>query len=295
MTALASSTIFTTYSVYYVAKLGFSPLQLMLIGTVLELTVLVFEGITGVVADTYGRRMSVIIGMFILGSGFTLEGSVVWLAGDTPLFSAFALVLVAQEGAAVVRRSPLLITIVCVTLFGGAASEGYDRLWQVHLINGIGFPGLPLPMAAWFGLISAASTLLGLLGVHFAERRIDMGSERKLSAVMLLLTAVRIACIAVLALSPSFGLALFSVLVIGSVSSVGEPVYASWLNRNLEGRTRATVLSMVSQSDALGQTAGGPVVGWIGSRFSIRASLLAASVLLLPLLAVFGRGTRRQL
>ncbi|AKG35998.1 hypothetical protein [Paenibacillus durus] len=73
-------------------------------------------------------------------------------------------------------------------------------------------------------------------------------------------------------------------------SSVAEPVYASWLNRNLESRSRATVLSMVSQSDALGQTAGGPVVGWIGSRFSIRASLLAASLLLLPLLAVFGRG-----
>ncbi|QWU18526.1 MFS transporter [Paenibacillus sophorae] len=398
MTALAGSTIFTTYSVYYVAKLGFNPLQLMLIGTVLELTVLVFEGITGVVADTYSRRLSVTLGMFILGGGFMLEGSAVWLAGGTSLFSAFALVLGAQllfglgwtfisgadtawivdevgeeeagslfmrsqrlslaasllgigisvglstlmpnlpylaggaiyfaagfyllrcmretnfqprnrepqashfrtmrntwlEGAAVVRRSPLLITMVFVTLFGGAASEGYDRLWQVHLINGIGFPDLPLSMAAWFGLIGAAETLLGLLAVHFTERRIDMGGERKLSAVMLLLTAVRIACIAVLALSPSFGLALFSVLVIGMVSSVAEPVYASWLNRNLESRTRATVLSMVSQSDALGQTAGGPVVGWIGSRFSIRASLLAASILLLPLLVVFGRGTRKQ-
>ncbi|AIQ14209.1 hypothetical protein [Paenibacillus durus] len=73
-------------------------------------------------------------------------------------------------------------------------------------------------------------------------------------------------------------------------SSVAEPVYASWLNRNLESRSRATVLSMVSQSDALDQTAGGPVVGWIGSRFSIRAPLLAASILLLPLLVVFGLG-----
>ncbi|WP_025694368.1 MFS transporter [Paenibacillus durus] len=96
MTALAGSTIFTTYSVYYVAKLGFNPLQLMLIGTVLELTVLVFEGITGVVADTYGRRLSVIIGMFILGGGFTLEGSAVWLTGGASLFSAFAVVLGAQ-------------------------------------------------------------------------------------------------------------------------------------------------------------------------------------------------------
>lgn len=397
MTALAGSTIFTTYSVYYVVKLGFNPLQLMLIGTVLELTVLVFEGITGVVADTYSRRVSVILGMFILGGGFTLEGSAVWLAGGTSPFSAYALVLGAQllfglgwtfisgadtawivdevgeeeagslfmrskrlslaasllgigisvglsvlmpnlpylaggaiyfaaglyllrcmremkfqprsrepqaspfrtmrntwlEGAAVVSRSPLLITMVFVTLLAGASSEGYDRLWEVHLIKGIGFPDLPLSMAVWFGLINAASTLLGLIAVHFAERRIDMGGERKLNAVMLLLMAVRIACIAVLALSPSFGLAVSAVLIIGMAASVAEPVYASWLNRNLESGSRATVLSMVSQSDALGQTTGGPVVGWIGSRFSIRASLLASSILLLPLLAVFGRGTRR--
>ncbi|MDR9853554.1 hypothetical protein RJP21_08075 [Paenibacillus sp. VCA1] len=54
------------------------------------------------------------------------------------------------------------------------------------------------------------------------------------------------------------------------------------------------MLSMVSQSDALGQTAGGPVVGWIGSRASVRASILTAGVLLLPVLGVFGRIARQK-
>ncbi|MFD2876206.1 hypothetical protein ACFTAO_10035 [Paenibacillus rhizoplanae] len=96
MTSLAASTIFTTYSIYYVIELGLNPLQLVLIGTVLEITVLVFEGITGVVADTYSRRLSVIIAMFVLGSAFVLEGSIVWILHPASLLPAFGWLLISQ-------------------------------------------------------------------------------------------------------------------------------------------------------------------------------------------------------
>ncbi|GAF08458.1 tetracycline resistance protein [Paenibacillus pini JCM 16418] len=94
--ALASSTMFTTYGIYYVTMLDLNPFQLVLVGTVLELTVLLFEGITGVVADTYGRRTSVIIAMFILGLGFVLEGSVIWLADLSSSVPSFAWLLISQ-------------------------------------------------------------------------------------------------------------------------------------------------------------------------------------------------------
>ncbi|MGG0171148.1 hypothetical protein [Paenibacillus dokdonensis] len=42
-------------------------------------------------------------------------------------------------------------------------------------------------------------------------------------------------------------------------------------------------------------TAGGPVVGWIGNRFSIRTSILSAGILMLPVLAVFGRIIRKRI
>jgi DHA3 family tetracycline resistance protein-like MFS transporter len=58
----------------------------VLVGTVLEIAVLTFEVPTGVLADTYSRRVSVITGFFLIGAGFVLEGSV-------PVFGA---VLVAQ-------------------------------------------------------------------------------------------------------------------------------------------------------------------------------------------------------
>ncbi|MFH5186202.1 MFS transporter [Paenibacillus sp. TAB 01] len=390
-TSLANTTMFTTYAVYQVIAVGLNPVQLMLVGTVLEVTVLLFEGIAGVIADTYSRRLSVLIGTFVLGFGFLLEGSVIWLAQAVPILSAFLWLLLSQvifgvghtfisgadaawvvdeageentgriflkakragllgtligiavsvwlsflepnlpyigggmlylllgiflliymketqfvsvqqqdeavshwanlkatwvSGTRVIRRQPVLLMVLLVTLFSGAASEGYDRLWQAHLITDIGFPQSP---PFWIGLIAVVSTLASLLVMRAAERRIDLNNERIVLRGMILLTVLRIAAILALALSQSFAWALAAVLLFEIVRTLTSPVYDTWLNLNVDGRSRATVLSMMSQSDALGQTAGEPCVGWIGQRFSIRASLVAAAVLLVPVLAVYNR------
>ncbi len=49
-------------------------------------------------------------------------------------------------------------------------------------------------------------------------------------------------------------------------------------------QVRATVISMSSQSNALGQIAGGPGVGVIGTWWSLRAALVMAGLLLSPVL-----------
>ncbi len=64
--------MFTVLTVYYVREGGLNPLQLVLIGTVMEITEFIFEIPTGIVADTYSRRLSVIIGMFVTGGAFVL-------------------------------------------------------------------------------------------------------------------------------------------------------------------------------------------------------------------------------
>ncbi|MDP6509107.1 MAG: hypothetical protein QF719_08735 [Chloroflexota bacterium] len=55
---------------------GLDPLQLVLVGTVLEATVFIFEVPTGILADVYNRRLSVIVGVALIGADFTLEGAV---------------------------------------------------------------------------------------------------------------------------------------------------------------------------------------------------------------------------
>ncbi|MCJ7557059.1 MAG: MFS transporter, partial [Gammaproteobacteria bacterium] len=84
ITALLFAMIFTYSSVYQVTAAQLSALQLVLVGTMLELTVFVFEVPTGVVADVYSRRLSVIIGYLLIGLGFIVEGAI-------PLFSTIML------------------------------------------------------------------------------------------------------------------------------------------------------------------------------------------------------------
>ena len=69
------SMIFVVASFYEATVAGLSGLQLVLVGTTVEVTILLFEVPTGVVADAYSRRLSIIIGYFIMGLAFIVEGS----------------------------------------------------------------------------------------------------------------------------------------------------------------------------------------------------------------------------
>lgn len=66
--------------VYHLEVVRLNPLQLVLVGTVLETACFLFEMPTGVVADLYSRRRSVLIGVFLYGLGFIMEGALPWFA-----------------------------------------------------------------------------------------------------------------------------------------------------------------------------------------------------------------------
>lgn len=68
--------VFTVTAIYFVTELGMSPLELVVVGTVMELSIFVFEVPTGIVADTYSRRLSIVIGNVVMGAAFVLVGGV---------------------------------------------------------------------------------------------------------------------------------------------------------------------------------------------------------------------------
>jgi len=63
-------------SIYLVRDLHLSPLQLVLMGTSMEAAVFLCEVPTGVVADTYSRRLSLVIGYVGMGVTWLLVGVV---------------------------------------------------------------------------------------------------------------------------------------------------------------------------------------------------------------------------
>jgi DHA3 family tetracycline resistance protein-like MFS transporter len=80
------SMMFVTTSLYEATVAGLTPVQLILVGTTLEISAFVFEVPTGIVADLYSRRLSIIIGYVLMGLGFLVEG----------FFPAFLPILLAQ-------------------------------------------------------------------------------------------------------------------------------------------------------------------------------------------------------
>lgn len=70
---LAMTMMMTAAIVYRIDDAKLAPYQLILLGTALEIAVIFFEIPTGVIADKYSRKLSVILGFFIIGLGFLIE------------------------------------------------------------------------------------------------------------------------------------------------------------------------------------------------------------------------------
>ncbi len=103
VTSLSGSLISTVNMVYQVETARLNPLQLVLVGTVLEFVAFVCQVPTGVLADIYSRRLAVILGTLLFGMAFVLEGS----------FPRFDVILVSQ----------ILFGI------GATLSDGAEQAW----------------------------------------------------------------------------------------------------------------------------------------------------------------------
>ena len=75
---------------------------------------------------------------------------------------------------------------------------------------------------------------------------------------------------------------------------VSGPLEQAWLNRHVDSSVRATMFSMAGQVNAIGQIAGGPGIGLIGSRVSLRAALTASGLLLAPITLLYARALRQS-
>jgi MFS family permease len=395
--AFANALMFTTYAVYYINALHLNPFQLLLIGTILEVTVFLFENITGIVADTYSRRLSVLLGCFVLGAAYLLEGSIpglaaliiapfIWLAiaecirgvGETFLSGAatawvtdelggdgigklfvragqvriiariagagasiglaslslnlpflfggaiflalgFFLVKTMKENAftpvnaeennsaiqamfttttttlKMLKARPVLLAVVGVSLFTGAASEGIDRLWEAHFIKSIHFPAFgDLGPVVWIGLISVGAEFITLFISEAYNRLFDADKQHVIKTGLFILTFFQIIGVAIFALAGHFWLALAGYLFFMVARTLSGPLYSAWINSNIDSRVRASILSIDSQANALGQTAIGPAVGFIGSRYTTRAAILTSSILLVPTFGLFAKIWKRS-
>jgi uncharacterized membrane protein SirB2 len=174
---------------------------------------------------------------------------------------------------------------LAVAFFLGFSSEAFDRLWGYHLIENLGLPGATDEVLL-FGGITLATQVGGLAAVQGARWLTSDGtraSAARLLAVVYLGIAVGVAA---LAFVPLFWLAVTLVVVVGWLRTVEGPFFIAWVNRGLESRTRATVLSAVGQGNAIGQVASGPFFAGIAGIWGARIALAIGSAIVVPAVAL---------
>ncbi len=386
-TAFLNAMAFTVTGIYYVNEVGLNPLELILLGTAMESAAFLFEIPTGVIADVYSRRASVIIGVFLSGLAIAIIGAFTdfyavavgaflygfaytfisgaidaWLADEIgpenlgpayfhaarlgyaasflgigagvgmasvdlslPILVAGAATIVAAgllvvwmpetgfpgsehtaqregtrtwramastlaDGVAQVRGRPVLMVLLAIAGFMGMYSEGVDRLSEPHFLVNFEFPRFGgLQPVVWLGLLRAGALILGIVGTTIAKRLVDPSKPRQASGALFAISAIEIVGTVGFALAGEFVWAVACVWFAGMARSSAGPIYRTWLNQNLDSRSRATVISMSSQMDALGQICGGPAVGAIGNAVSLRAALVASGLILSPALWLYAR------
>lgn len=379
----------TVAIVYHVEMAQLNALQLVLVGTTLELAVLIFEIPTGVIADAISRRSSVIIGHMLIGVGFMFEGmfpdfililiaNVAWGAGHTfisgareawvadetresdvgkvflrgtqvfqilafvgiwisvaiaaltqinipvvvggALFSLFGILLIfimsekhfkptpkedrntwghmkdtLQRGTALIRQKPVLTTILIIALLLGLASEGFDRLWQKHVIEDITLPAfLGLDSVIWFGLIYSAAMLLTAAGTAITKRRLDTENHAAVARTLFISNLIVAVGIVSFGLAQGLAIGLAMYWVVMTLREVADPITLAWINQKVVSEVRATVLSIRSLADALGQVLAAPIVGLIGLFLSVPAAIVTAGALWLLAVPFYLRALRQE-
>lgn len=367
-------------SLYRIQSAGFSPLQLILVGTMLEGTVFIFEIPTGIIADIRSRRLSVIIGMFIIGAAFILEGSIAtfamillaqflwglghtftsgaldaWISdeiGEVNAAQAFVrgakyskigsfvgivlgillgyqyinipitlsgvgflilgayLVLKMPENGfkpagisqrsswqnmkgtvhdalKMVRRRPALGDILIIGLFFGLYSEGLDRFWQLHFLEQFTFDVIKPVLL--FGAFEAVSMLVSAGALSVIQTRIKLAGSQALIKAQTWITAGMLLMFYAFTWIPSLIPALIAYMLLTLLREIRYPVYRGWVNHKLDSSVRATILSVSGQMDSLGQISGGPAIGIIAERYSVRTALTVSASLLLPVFFFFAR------
>ncbi|HET9964896.1 MAG TPA: hypothetical protein VFQ10_05845, partial [Rubrobacter sp.] len=200
----------------------------------------------------------------------------------------------ARSGVRLVRSRPVLLMLLAAALFAGMSEEGFDRLNPKQFLDVVGLPSVGgLDPVIWFGVIGAGGLVLSYLAAGIVARNLDVSSPAVAARLLLALDALTMAGMLAFALAGSFAFALGTFWFASLVRRVAEPVYLTWINEGLEPGVRATVISMSSQSGALGEASAGPVIGAIGNIFGVRPALTVAAVILSPTLLLYVRAMKR--
>lgn len=161
--SLYGALVFTFTAIYFVRELDASPLQLVLVGTVMELAYFLFEVPTGALADSYSRRASVVVGVALQGLASIIVGAIAWFPAVLAGYALWGFGATFISGAAYAW----ITDEVGAERVGGLLLRGERIGWALAIVGvgiGVGLATIDLrvPIVAGGALMVALAVYLAL-------------------------------------------------------------------------------------------------------------------------------------
>lgn len=190
-----------------------------------------------------------------------------------------------QNSVNALRLNPALIVVVMVGLIIGLSLGGFDRLFTPHFLT----YDPPYDPVVWYGILFGIISLCSALILEWIRKRARMITPEAIRRTIALLYAGTIVGNIMFVLAGNFGMALLAFWFSQMLRTTVRPLIIIWINTIAESHVRATSISMYWQSNALGHIIGLPIIGVIGSLFTLRIALMTAVIALTPAVILLAR------
>ena len=189
-----------------------------------------------------------------------------------------------KRGAQLVRRNPSLLAVTLSATVAAGAWEANDRLSALRLFDlGLteldGREAVLFFGAAWFVMCALAIPMMTWLRRRLERSEADQRSARRDAFLLARFLMVAAAGALALALSPWFAVALIGWAVLDVAGETAYSLTEAMANRHADSSVRATVVSFVGQSQAVGEVAIGLALGTLAQIVSVPFALTIAAAL----------------
>lgn len=181
-----------------------------------------------------------------------------------------------RDGVAAARRDQVVALVLVATLLVNGGAEGFGRLFERHILD-LGLPTSTDPIL-WFAAIGVLAAVLGSLTLFWVEARID--GRRVATGTYVAASSIAAIGLVLFAHAPNVEAAIAAALLVKGTGFPVVRVAATILvNRRTTSQVRATVHSLLSQAENLGEILFGLILAVAAVNWSPTITLVGSALL----------------
>ena len=180
------------------------------------------------------------------------------------------------DGVRLARHDRVLAAVLASNALLNGSAEGYGRLYERRLVT-LGLPSTPAPIV-WFTALGLATVVLRVASLRAVERRIDRPDVARQSYVVA--CAVGAVGLVLFAFAPVTSAAVAAAFVVSGLGAIPRVAATIRVNRRTSSSVRATVHSLLSWTENVGEIVFGLGLALVAATTSTTTAIVASAVLL---------------